>query len=290
VRTLARGLGASIKIPRNIRRKLKRAWGANPLRPKLERGLKAKKKLVIGERPEKAPHLNHAGLFHFRMRDIVFAFLIFRDRRSQMTPEQKLLFDELTELQQRTATGVLAGMTQRQAYYQAGGKAKDDPGADMSACQIIGNPKVKAFMDSMKVQAVSDAIMTREEAMKILTALGRGNLTDIVKFKTSHVGQNAETGDDIHQTTWLIDEDLQANDPEKLMIISELEVGKNGPKIKQHSKVAAIAQLAKMGGWEAAQKFEHAGPGGGPILTKDVSELSDEQLQAIIAGSAASDE
>lgn len=201
-----------------------------------------------------------------------------------MNAEQKLLFDELTDLQQRVATGVLAGMTQRAAYYAGGGKAQSDDGADMSASQIMGNPKVKAFTDSMKMQAVSDAIMSREEAMKILTRLGRGNLTDIVKFKTVHVGQNAETGDDVHQTTWEIDEALQANDPDKLMIISELEVGKNGPKIKQHSKVAAIAQLAKMGGWEAAQKFEHAGPGGGPILTKDVTELSDEALAAIIAG------
>lgn len=207
-----------------------------------------------------------------------------------MNAEQQELFDNLTQLQQRMATNVLAGMSQRAAYVQAGGKGATETVIDSSASEILRNPQVKSFMDSMKTQAVNDAIMSREEAMKILTTLGRGNLTDIVKFKTSHVGQNAETGDDIHQTTWVIDEDLQANDPDKLIIISELEVGKNGPKIKQHSKVAAIAQLAKMGGWEAAQKFEHAGPGGGPILTKDVSELSDEALMALIAGSAASEE
>ena len=207
-----------------------------------------------------------------------------------MTPEQESLFDQLTPLQQRTATNVLAGMSQRAAYFKAGGTAKSDDSADATCSVMLSDAKVKAFMDSMKVQAVSDAIMTREEAMRILTTLGRGNLTDIVKFKTVHVGQNAETGDDVHQTTWEIDEALQANDPDKLIIISELEVGKNGPKIKQHSKVAAIAQLAKMGGWEAAQKFEHAGPGGGPILTKDVTELSDEALLALIAGSAAKDE
>jgi len=207
-----------------------------------------------------------------------------------MTPEQLILFDNLTSLQQRIATNVLAGMTQRQAYYAAEGSAKSDTAADTSASEIMNNPKVKAFMDSMKLQAISDAIMTREEAMKILTRLGRGNLTDIIKFKTVHVGQNAETGDDVHQTAWTIDEELQANDPDKLMIISELEVGKNGPKIKQHSKVAAIAQLAKMGGWESASKHEISGPGGGPILTKDVSELSDDQLMALIAGAPAKDE
>lgn len=209
-----------------------------------------------------------------------------------MNAEQQALFDNLTELQQRMCTISIENpkLSQRQIYLLAGGSAKTETAQDTSACEIMNNPQVKSFMDSVKGQAISDAIMSREEAMKILTQLGRGNLTDIVKFKTVHVGQNAETGDDVHQTAWTIDEDLQANDPDKLMIISELEVGKNGPKIKQHSKVAAIAQLAKMGGWEAAQKFEHAGPGGGPILTKDVTELSDEALLALIAGSAAKDE
>jgi phage terminase small subunit len=199
-----------------------------------------------------------------------------------MTPEQKLLFDQLTDLQQRVATGVLAGMTQRQSYYQAGGKAKDDNGADMSACQIIGNPKVKAFMDSMKVQAVSDAIMSREEAMKILTAMSRGNLTDIVKFRTVNIGKDLETGEDVHQTAWVIDENLQAEAPEKLIIISELEVGKFGPKIKTHSKTAAIAQLAKMQGWESASKHEISGPGGKPIQVQDVSDMTDAELAALV--------
>lgn len=174
-----------------------------------------------------------------------------------MTPEQQELFDQLTQLQQRTATGVLAGMTQRAAYYAAGGKADTDESADSSCSQILSNIKVKAFMDSMKRQAISDAIMSRDEAMSILTQLARGNLVDIVKFKTANIGKDMETGEDVHQTAWTIDESLQQTDPEKLIIISELEVGKFGPKIKQHSKAAAIALLAKMQGWESAQKVDH---------------------------------
>lgn len=202
-----------------------------------------------------------------------------------MTPEQQDLFGVLTQLQQRVATNVLAGMSQKQAYIQAGGKANTtDNNTRACASEILANPNVKAFMDSMKRQAVSDAIMTKEEAMKILTALGRGSLTDIVKFKTVNIGKDMETGEDVNQTAWEINEDLQRDDPDKLIIISELEVGKNGPKIKQHSKVAAIAQLAKMGGWESASKHEIAGPNGGPILTKDVSDMSDEALMALIAG------
>lgn len=201
-----------------------------------------------------------------------------------MTPEQKALFDELTELQQRTATGVLAGMTQRQAYYAGGGTAKNDDAADAITSRMLSDARVKAFMDSMKVQAVSDAIMSRDEAMKILTGMARGNLTDIVKFKTVCIGMDMETGEPLDQTAWTLDENLQHTDPDKLMIIESLEVGKNGPKIKAHSKSAAIALLAKMQGWEAASKHEISGPGGKPIQVQDMSELSDEALAAIAAG------
>ena len=173
-----------------------------------------------------------------------------------MTPEQQQLFDQLTQLQQRLATGVLAGMTQRQAYVQAGGKGTTETTIDSGASEILRNPQVKAFMDAMKKQAVSDAMMTRDEAIQILSALGRGRLTDIVKFRTLCVGKDPITGEDVHQTVWTIDENLQESDPDKLIIISELEVGKNGPKIKQHSKIGAIQQLAKMQGWEAAQKLD----------------------------------
>lgn len=200
-----------------------------------------------------------------------------------MTPEQKSLFDKLTQLQQRVATNVLAGMSQRQAYYAGGGSATNDDSADSAAATLLSNVKVRAFMDSMKVQAVSDAIMTREEAMKILTAMSRGNLTDLVKFRTVVTGKDLETGEDLHQTAWVLDEDLQETDPDKLIIISELEVSKNGPKIKTHSKTAAIAQLAKMQGWESASKHEISGPNGGAINVREVGDMTDAELAALIA-------
>lgn len=195
-----------------------------------------------------------------------------------MTPEQKDLFDKLTQLQQRVATNVLAGMTQRQAYLTAGGKAKNDESADATASEILRNPSVVAFMDSMKMQAVSDAIMTREEAMAKLSLIGRTDLKDIVTFQTFEVGRDLETGEPVNQTGWFIPDNVLSN-PAKLAIISELTAGKDGIKIKTHSQLAAIAQLAKMQGWEAAQKFEHTGANGGPI--RHAQELTDEQLEAL---------
>lgn len=142
-----------------------------------------------------------------------------------MTPEQQELFDSMTPLQQRMCTVMVENpkLSQRQAYYAAGGTAKNDVTADSCAYEILSNPQVKAFMDSVKGQAVSDAIMTRDEAMKILTGMARGNLTDIVKFKTVCVGMDMETGEPLDQTAWTLDENLQQTDPDKLLIIESLE-------------------------------------------------------------------
>lgn len=199
-----------------------------------------------------------------------------------MTPEQKALFDELTELQQRTATGVLAGMTQRAAYFAAGGKADTNDSADSSASQILSNLKVKAFMDSMKVQAVSDAIMGRDEMLARLSLFARKGVKDIVRFDTAVIGKNMETGEDVKQTGWFIPDSILQSE-EDLSIISELEVGKFGPKIKTHSSLQAMAQIAKLMGYEAPGKLELTGKDGQPIKTQEVKDLTDEELDEELA-------
>jgi phage terminase small subunit len=198
-----------------------------------------------------------------------------------MTPEQQALFDELTQLQQRTATGVLAGMTQRAAYFAAGGKASDDDSADSSCSQILSNIKVKAFMDSMKVQAVNDAIMGREEMLARLSLFARKGIKDIVKFKTVVIGKDMETGEDLQQTGWWIPDSVLQSE-EDLSIISELEVGAKGPKIKTHSSLQAMAQIARLQGYDAAQKSELT-------IIKSAGELSDDELAAIAASAPAAD-
>lgn len=200
-----------------------------------------------------------------------------------MTPEQQALFDNLTQLQQRVATNVLAGMSQRIAYFQAGGSAKTDLSADATVSELLSNPNVKAFMDSMKVQAVNDAIMGREEMLARLSLYARKGIKDIVKFKTVVIGKDMETGEDLQQTGWWIPDSVLQSE-EDLSIISELEVGKFGPKIKTHSALQAMAQIAKMQGYEAAGKWEISGPNGGPI--RHAAELSDDDLERLARGAA----
>ena len=198
-----------------------------------------------------------------------------------MTPEQKALFDQLTELQQRTAINVLAGMTQRAGYYAAGGTSKTDEVADATASELLSNPKVKAFMDAMKEQAVSEAVMTRTEAMEKLSSLARTDLKDLVEFGEYELGDDGE-GNPVIQSSWRI-RDSALQDPAKMAAISELTASKEGIKIKTHSPMAAIKQLADMQGWNAPEKREITGANGGPIQIKSASELTDAELAALVA-------
>lgn len=197
-----------------------------------------------------------------------------------MTPEQKTLFDQLTELQQRTAINVLAGMTQRAGYYAAGGTAKNDESADATVSALLSNIKVRAFMDAMKEAAVSEAVMSRTEALEKLSALARTDLKDLVEFGEYELGSDAE-GNPIVQSSWKI-KDSVFQDPAKMAAISELTAGKEGIKIKTHSPLNAIKQLADMNGWNAPEKKEITGANGGPIQLRDVSEYTDAELAALL--------
>lgn len=199
-----------------------------------------------------------------------------------MNSEQKALFDKLTQLQQRIATNVLAGMSQRQAYYDAGGSATTDQSADASASEILSTLTVKEFMDAMKEEAVSNAVMSRQEALERLSNFARTDLKDLVEFGSYELGEDGD-GNPIVQAAWKI-KDSVLQDPMKMAAISELTAGKEGIKIKTHSPITAIQQLAKMQGWEAPEKKEITGKDGGPIQHQHLDELTDEQLAAI-AGS-----
>lgn len=77
-----------------------------------------------------------------------------------MTPEQQALADKLTNLQRGVVLGVVAGKTQRQAYYDAGGKAKNDNAADATVSAMLSDTKVRAFYDAMISNAAQEAQIT----------------------------------------------------------------------------------------------------------------------------------
>jgi len=183
-----------------------------------------------------------------------------------VTPEQKELFNQLTKLQQRVAINSLAGMSNRAAYIDAGGTSEDENSIDAAASRMLRDVKVKAFMDAMKEEAVSKAVMTRQEMLERLSNLARVDMKDLVEFGEYELGE--EDGEPVVQTTWKI-KDSAKQSPETLASIAELTAGRDGMKVKQHSPMQAMKQLSDMMGWDAAKKTK---------AISEFSELSDEDL------------
>lgn len=202
-----------------------------------------------------------------------------------MTSEQRELFRALTIFQKRLATALLSGVRDLEAYRtaQPGGK-----GSDQSARVIVtrtrAHPKVKAYLDAMEESFVSDAIMTKQEAMLKLSVLGRGSFASMCDFQTVSIALD-EDGNDVLQSVWKI-KDAALLDPAQLACISELSATGQGLKMKIHSPVQAIQQLAAMAGWQKATKVDHLSsdgsmtPKAAPLL--DVKKLSNDTVAEIL--------
>lgn len=182
----------------------------------------------------------------------------------EMNDNQKTLFNALTSLQKEISLNNISGMNDIDAYKNSKGKAKKEATMRASVSEILTNPNVVAFIDSMANHAVNPAIMSRDEMMKELSLVARTNSNDLIEWGYRDVETlNKETGEKeiVPQSYWT----LKASDeikPEHMSAIEEVSVGKEGLKFKRTSKLAAMKQLAELGGYNAAAKHEHSSPDG----------------------------
>lgn len=172
----------------------------------------------------------------------------------KLTAEQQCLFDALTPLQKKFVKHLLNGKNQTDAYKAAGGKAIGD-GARSKSSVMVANGNVQTFLKAVQHEAISDAIMTYEEAMERLTVMGRARLRDLVEFSEHNMGAD-DDGQPIIQAVWRFKDSVKQT-PELLDAIAELTAGKEGIRLKLHDARGAIKQLAEMRGWEAPKKSEH---------------------------------
>lgn len=188
------------------------------------------------------------------------------------------LSSPLTHLQRMTVINfVTGGMSQRAAYYAAGGCASNDNAADAIVSRMLADAKVKAFYEYLLSVTAKQAVMTRQEALERLSGFARIDLADLVEFGSYEIGVQDEQP--IIQACWKI-KDSVLQDPKKMAAISELAATKDGVKIKTHSPLQAIQQLAKMQGWESPAKIEHTSPDGSMTPKGlDLSGVSTEDLQ-----------
>ena len=86
------------------------------------------------------------------------------------TETQQAAYDQCTDLQRKTVINLVKGnMSQRSAYYKAGGRAKTDKSADVAVSTMLGNVKAKAFYNSLIEAAVTEAVMNRNRILERLT-------------------------------------------------------------------------------------------------------------------------
>ena len=178
----------------------------------------------------------------------------------ELCDEQVNAFHSLTELQRGVVLGHLEGLTQREAYYRAGGKAKTDDSADQVVSRMLGDVKVKAFVDSFKflqTAKLASVVMGREEMLERLTQLARTKIDDILTLHNTQV-VSTETGEELGQGAWEF-KNLEDMTAAGTAAISELTVGKKGLTIKLHNQVAVMKQIAELQGYNKPQQLELSG-------------------------------
>ena len=178
----------------------------------------------------------------------------FKDAKVDLDEEMVEAFLSLTALQQDIALNHLLGMNNLEAYNNSRGKAKTDEAKISGASEILVNPDAHHFIQLAKKNRLENTIMTREEALDILSNSARANTSELVVFDT--IETEDSEGNKKKQSVWSLTDSAQ-QDPKKLAWITELQAGPQGLKFKIHDHKQAIKQLSEMEGWNAAQKMDH---------------------------------
>ena len=169
--------------------------------------------------------------------------------------KQLELSRKLTNLQLKIVINVVKGnLSNRKAYYAAGGTAKTDKSADSAVNKIMSKVEVKAFYHSLLEETVNDAILSRDEAMEILSDIARTKVTDIAEFSTITIQD--DEGKPKKQSVWSFKDSDTISDKAS-RVISEVSVGKDGLKFKTHSQTDAIKQLRAFEGWDRPVEVDH---------------------------------
>jgi phage terminase small subunit len=186
------------------------------------------------------------------------------NRTIELSDGQVSAFHALTRLQQGVALGVLEGLSQREAYRRAGGKAKTENAMDRSASQIVSNRMVDAFVKSFRSELIessaaklASSVMSREEMLERLSSIARTKIDDVISLHNNPL-IDEETGEVVAQAGWAF-KDTSDMTGAGTALISELTAGKDGLKIKTHSQIAAMKQIAELQGYNKPQQVEVTG-------------------------------
>lgn len=148
-------------------------------------------------------------------------------------------YERLTQKQEKFAQNLFSGMTQREAWIQAGYSHNYSlAGVDSHACNLANTVKIQSRIEELNNQAASDRVMSVQERKERLSEISRARLTDFVEAGAdgSYINVGLESCNSaaiqaVESTTKYDDDGSGA------AVIT---------KLKLHDPVKAIAELNKM--------------------------------------------
>ncbi len=122
----------------------------------------------------------------------------------------------------------------------------------VESCKLLKGMDIQARISELTKDAVTDAVMTKQEMLERLTRIARVSITDIADFKNQQIGED-EDGNPVYQTTWEI-KDAENMSLDAAQAIKAVTATKFGPKLDLHDQLGAIKQLSEMLGYNASSK------------------------------------
>jgi phage terminase small subunit len=204
----------------------------------------------------------------------------------KLSDEQKAMAEGLTSLQRKTVVNIVSGMSNRQAYKKAGGKAKKPQTQDTVVSKMLIDTKVKAFYNSLMNGITEKAVFSKERAISMLETMANVTIKDFYNFERVITGYEDEVDEEgnvkpIYASQWIIKNPEDIPD-DIARCIKSYKMTKNGPELEIYDKQGAVKQLSNMIGWDAPKKTELTGKDGEALQVK--SEIKAPEIANALAG------
>lgn len=172
----------------------------------------------------------------------------------ELPDEVKELAAQCNEKHVRVVQAILSGnFSSNTKAYQSVYADQSDDSARSAVARMLAIDSVAKLRHELKELKLLEGVLSRAEAMSILSDMARTNIGDLVNFRSIEV--TTEDGSAATQAVW--DFKDKGDIPEHaLRSIAELAATPQGLKIKQHDQKAAIKQLSEMAGWDAPKKVD----------------------------------
>ncbi len=156
---------------------------------------------------------------------------------------------DLTDRQRKFAQNLVKGMSQADAYRNAGYSFKSEKTATEAASRLARNIKVSSYLDELRAKSEDEAIWTRNRLIRYLCTVLDLNPATLIDENTGAL----QSLTDMEQANLITGMKIQE------------KVNENGDvwgidkDVKFYSKEKAVDQLTKLMGWNEPEKVEVSG-------------------------------